>query len=120
MDDVALLEAVNTAKALLAVEEDDGSDVEPIMGFAPTDLIKKFEAPISAVTFYKLMIQKNLMAVKTRPSETQISGKEYRELTDIGKTFGYNEKLTHGGVFKGYQPRFYQETFPTLVGYLLK
>ncbi|WP_373845241.1 antA/AntB antirepressor family protein [Clostridium sp.] len=86
-------------------------------GKSATELLKKFNVPMTAVKFNKLMLEHEFLQEETRTSTNRQGFKKYKSLTDKGLKYGKNKASTHGSE-KETQPLYYEDSFIELVNVL--
>lgn len=86
-------------------------------GRSATELLKKFNIPMSTVKFNKLMLEHEFLKEETRTSTDRQGFKKYKSLTDKGLKYGKNQSCTRGSE-KETQPLYYEDTFIELVNIL--
>lgn len=78
-----------------------------------TNLLKRHAVGLTAVKANKILLEKGILEVKTRPSATE-PGKlrSYKALTDGGLRYGINKAQQ---MIDETSPRYYEDSFPELV-----
>lgn len=112
---VRMLKDFNNSQGLSTAYLPDYVDEKA--GRSATELLKKFNIPMSTVKFNKLMLEHEFLKEETRTATNKQGFKKYKSFTDKGLKYGKNKSSTYGSE-KETQPLYYEDTFIELVNIL--